>query len=246
MRRSWLAVAALALATPLACAASVKEITVQHIDADVRLMVEKFNRQERDGRVNFRQVSFQSILESLPVQLASGRGPDVSMVADWGGLARYYLDLRPYVDAAYFEREFAPILEPMRGTAPSGRAINGMSGVMTLNGAYVNLTLFKQARVAAAEGGRHVGRVGRGGARRREGDAHRDADGDGPLRAPLREPRHQLRGAPRRRRGPAGGRRGPEDGDAQVRRVASRRHHADGPVGARSAAPRTATISPTS
>lgn len=147
MPRAWLAALGFALAAPLACAASVKEITVQHIDADVRLMVEKFNREERDGRVNFRQVSFQSILESLPVQLASGGGPDVSMVADWGGLARYYLDLRPYVDAAYFEREFAPILDPMRGMARSGNAINGMSGVMTLNGAYVNVTLFKQARV---------------------------------------------------------------------------------------------------
>src|SRR5690606_15327038 len=82
-----------------------------------------------------------------PVQLASGTGPDVSMLADWGSLRRYYLDLRPYVDAAYFEREFGALLGPLRGNDPASRAINGMSGSLTLNGAFVNVTLFRQAGV---------------------------------------------------------------------------------------------------
>ena len=128
-------------------AAFAQEITVQAIDADIRYITEKFMREHPGTKVNFRLVSFQSILESLPVQLASGQGPDISMVADWGGLAKYYLNLRPYVDAKYFEREFASLLRPMRGDQPNGDAINGMSGSMTMNGAFVNRTLFRQAGV---------------------------------------------------------------------------------------------------
>jgi alpha-1,4-digalacturonate transport system substrate-binding protein len=140
--------AAIALAAVSLCArAAVPEITVNHIHADVGVMVDKFNRQHPESRVNFRQVSFQSLVESLPVQLASGVGPDVSMVSDWGGLSRFYLDLRPYVDVHYFEREFAPILGPMRGATSPPDAINGMAGAITLNGAFVNVTLFEQAHV---------------------------------------------------------------------------------------------------
>lgn len=131
------------------CAASAvgSELTVQATDTDLRVMVDKFMRENPGVKVNFRVVSYQSVVESLPVQLASGQGPDVSMVADWGGLAKYLLDLSPYVDRKRFEYEFGPILGPMRGDTPSNGAINGMSGSMTLNGAFVNVTLFRQAGV---------------------------------------------------------------------------------------------------
>lgn len=126
---------------------SAQEITVQVTDADMKFLADKFTKENRGTKVNFRVVSYQSVVESLPVQLASGQGPDVSMVADWGGLARYFLDLRPHVDARRFEEEFGSILSPMRGDAVSSNAINGMSGSMTLNGAFVNVTLFKQAGI---------------------------------------------------------------------------------------------------
>ncbi|QJR15240.1 ABC transporter substrate-binding protein [Usitatibacter palustris] len=128
------------------------ELTVQAINTYVGKSIEKFNLENPGRKVRFRLVSFQSILESLPVQLASGRGPDISMVADWGGLARYYLDLRPYVDNAYFEREFPRILSMLREDG-KGAAINGMSGALTLNGAYVNVTLFRQAGVEMPKAG---------------------------------------------------------------------------------------------
>ena len=143
-----LALAVFAVSISFAAAVAAQEISVQGIDADMKILVDKFTKENPGAKVNFRVVSYQSILESLPVQLASGQGPDVSMVADWGGLARYYLNLRPYVDAKYFEREFAAILPPMRGEEPRGNAIKGMSGSMTLNGAFVNVTLFKQAGIA--------------------------------------------------------------------------------------------------
>jgi alpha-1,4-digalacturonate transport system substrate-binding protein len=69
------------------------------------------------------------------------------MVGDWGGLAKYYLNLRPFVDTRYFEQEFESVLGPMRGEDQKSNAINGISGSMTMNGAFVNVTLFKQAGV---------------------------------------------------------------------------------------------------
>jgi alpha-1,4-digalacturonate transport system substrate-binding protein len=137
-------------ASGLAPAAQPETIVVQHIHADEEAAVRKFMRENPGTQVEFRQVSFQSLLESLPVQLASGEGPDISMVADWGGLTRYYLDIRPYIgqkEADYFERQFHNILVPMRGGDPKSKAIYGMGGAVTLNGAFVNVTLFKQAHV---------------------------------------------------------------------------------------------------
>jgi alpha-1,4-digalacturonate transport system substrate-binding protein len=139
------------LAAALGVAHAEDSISVQHIHEDERAAAIKFMKENPGTKVDFRTVSFQSLLESLPVQLASGEGPDISMVADWGGLSRYYLDIRPYLSPAqvsYFEREFASILAPMRGgTDPTGKAIYGMAGAVTLNGAFVNVTLFRQAHV---------------------------------------------------------------------------------------------------
>jgi alpha-1,4-digalacturonate transport system substrate-binding protein len=128
-------------------AAAVPQITFEHFNPEGAVVAAKFMRENPGTRVNFRQVSFQSLLESLPVQLASGQGPDVSMLADWGSLTKYYLDLRPYVDARYFEREFGSILPALRGNDPKSKAINGILGTLTLNGAFVNVTLFQQAGV---------------------------------------------------------------------------------------------------
>jgi len=144
---------ALAIAVSMVGAARAEEIVIQAINTYVGYTVEQFNRENPGDKVHFRLVSYQSILESLPVQLASGRGPDISVVGDWNGLAKYYLDIRPYVDAAYFEREFAVMLPMLRGAESRPDAINGMSSAITMNGAYVNTTLFRQAGVALPPAG---------------------------------------------------------------------------------------------
>ncbi|HEY2628091.1 MAG TPA: ABC transporter substrate-binding protein [Usitatibacter sp.] len=141
---------AIAFAALATLAHAQETITVQHIHADERAAAAKFMKENPGTKVDFRVVSFQSLLESLPVQLASGEGPDISMVADWGGLSRYYLDIRPYLapsEVKYFEYEFKDLLPPMRGGDASSNAIYGMAGAVTLNGAFVNLTLFRQAHV---------------------------------------------------------------------------------------------------
>jgi alpha-1,4-digalacturonate transport system substrate-binding protein len=87
------------------------------------------------------------ILEALPLQLASGQGPDMARVTDLGGLSEYYLDLSPHVaDTAYWETNFGPFMDWMR---PEGSAaIPGMMTQLTVTGPFVNKTLFDQAEIA--------------------------------------------------------------------------------------------------
>lgn len=145
------ALLSLGLATVLV--AGAQELTVQTLDIELKPSVERFMKARPGVKVDLRVVSYQSLLESLPVQLASGHGPDVSAVTDFAGLSRWYLDLKPYVDAPAFEREFGPVLKMLRPPGSPRDAIYGISGSMTLNGAYVNLTLFRQAGVPVPKEG---------------------------------------------------------------------------------------------
>lgn len=95
-------------------------------------------------------VPYKAILESLPVQLAAGEGPDMARLSDLGGLSRYYLDLSPYVDRAYWEASFADTL-PWYRPAPEDKGIYGMPTQLTITGAFVNKTLFEQAGVPMPE-----------------------------------------------------------------------------------------------
>lgn len=91
-------------------------------------------------------VPYQAILESLPVQLAAGTGPDLATVTDLGGLNQYYLDLAPHVDRAYWEDSFGDVLDWYR-VGPDDDGIYGLHILMTVTGAFINRTLFEQAGV---------------------------------------------------------------------------------------------------
>ncbi|MCT7376664.1 ABC transporter substrate-binding protein [Chelativorans salis] len=116
-------------------------------------VAERFNEEHPGKTVKLETVSYQTVVEALPVQLESGEGPDAAIITDLGGLSRYYVDLTPYVDAANFEKEFGQTLQWLRGTDGKSKAINGMPTSLTVNGAYVNLTLFEQAGVSVPEEG---------------------------------------------------------------------------------------------
>ncbi|WP_127752856.1 ABC transporter substrate-binding protein [Devosia sp. 1566] len=116
-------------------------------------IAERFMQENPGKTVNLEVVPYQSMLESLPVQLASGQGPDAAIVTDLGGLSRYYLDLTPYVDPALFNENFERTLQWLRGGEANSTAINGMPTSLTVNGGYVNLTLFEQAGIPVPEEG---------------------------------------------------------------------------------------------
>ena len=142
----------LTMTTAFAGLASAQEISVlcgeEGFGCDeLAPIVERFEAENPGKKINLESVSYQNILESLPVQLASGQGPDAAIINDLGGLSKFYLDLSPYVDTERFESEFGRTLTWLRGSDPASKAIYGVPTSMTVNGAYVNLTLFEQAGV---------------------------------------------------------------------------------------------------
>jgi alpha-1,4-digalacturonate transport system substrate-binding protein len=110
-------------------------------------IVKKFEAKNPDIKVTIDQVPFKAINETLPVQLAAGEGPDMARVVDLGGVARYMLDLRPFLkDVAYWEKNFGPFLLWMREPGNT-TAIPGFMTQLTVTGPFVNKTLFDQAGV---------------------------------------------------------------------------------------------------
>ena len=111
-------------------------------------LLKRFHEQNKDIEIVLDQVPYKAINENLPMQLASGQGPDMARIVDMGGLSRYALDMRPLLkDPAYWETNFGPFLEWMR---PAGdtKAIPGFMTQLTVTGAFVNKTLFEQAGIA--------------------------------------------------------------------------------------------------
>ena len=109
-------------------------------------IITRFEAENPDIKVIVDTVPYQAILESLPVQLAAGEGPDLARVTDLGGLSEYYLDISPYVDAAYWEENFGETLNWYRKSADD-KGIYGMMTQLTITGPYINKTLFEQAGV---------------------------------------------------------------------------------------------------
>src|SRR3954449_10993098 len=110
-------------------------------------LLKRFEAANSDIKVVVDQMPFKAINETLPVQVASGQGPDIARVVDLGGMSRYTLDLRPYLkDPAYWEKNFGPFLTWMR---PDGdtQSIPGFMTQLTVTGPFVNKTLFEQAGV---------------------------------------------------------------------------------------------------
>ena len=110
-------------------------------------LAKRFEAQNADVKVVIDKVPYKAIQEQLPVQLAAGEGPDIARVTDLGGLAKYYLDITPYVkDPKYWEANFGTTLPWLRPTA-NDRGIYGMMTQLTVTGPFVNKTLFEQANV---------------------------------------------------------------------------------------------------
>jgi alpha-1,4-digalacturonate transport system substrate-binding protein len=144
-------VLALCLAFPAAALAA--EIRVMCYsdgnECDVtRDLAKRFEAKNPGAKVTIDQVPYKAIVEQLPVQLAAGEGPDIARVTDLGGLNKFYLDLTPHLGARakYWEDNFGSTLQWMR-SGPSDKGIYGMMTQLTVTGAFVNKTLFEQAKL---------------------------------------------------------------------------------------------------
>ena len=118
----------------------------------MRDLLDRFEEENPDVTVVMDTVPYSSgILQSLPLQLSTGQGPDLARVTDLGGLSEYFLDLRPYLDdPEAWEANFGPFLDWMR---PEGSdAIPGFMTQLTVTGPFVNATLFQQAGIEIPTG----------------------------------------------------------------------------------------------
>ncbi len=106
MRVRWIGAAMIALGVLAASAATELRFMCYQDgnECDVaKALLEDFHKSNPDIKVTVATVPYEAILERLPVQLAAGQGPDLARVTDLGGLGKYYLDIAPYVNAAYWE-----------------------------------------------------------------------------------------------------------------------------------------------
>lgn len=115
-------------------------------DVAMRALLDKFEAENPDIKVVMDNVAYNTILENLPIQLEAGEGPDLARVTQLGILAPYYLDIKPYVDSAYWEDNFGPFLNWMRLPGDT-EGIYGMMTQLTVTGPFINRTLFEQAGV---------------------------------------------------------------------------------------------------
>lgn len=119
----------------------------------VRDLLDRFEKQNPDIKVIVDNVAYKAILESLPVQLAAGQGPDMARITDLGGLSKYFLDLTPHVASAeYWNANFGPYLPWYRQPGDT-KGIYGIQNQLTLTGPFINKTLFEQAGVAIPAAG---------------------------------------------------------------------------------------------
>lgn len=154
MKKMRIAAIAAGVALTLSTQVSAQELRVQcysdgnecEVTADI---AKRFEAANAGIKIVIDKVPYKAVVETLPVQLAAGEGPDIARVTDLGGLNKYYLDLTPHLTPARvkaWQDNFASTLPWFRAGA-ADKGIYGMMSQLTVTGGFVNKTLFEQAKV---------------------------------------------------------------------------------------------------
>jgi alpha-1,4-digalacturonate transport system substrate-binding protein len=115
-------------------------------------LVKKFNEANKDIKIEFSIVPFSELNQLLVTQASGGQAPDLARVTEPYRYFQYTLDLRPYLKNPNFAKEFLD--EPVKSvTGPKGE-VYGIPHDLTMNGPFVNVSLFKQAGVPLPTGDR--------------------------------------------------------------------------------------------
>src|SRR5277367_1529736 len=97
----WVAVAAALMIMPTLAMAQTQVRIMWYSDGNegtvMQDLLDRFQKQNPDIKIEFDQVPYNTILQNLPQLLASGQGPDIARVTDLGGLSQNYLDISPYI-----------------------------------------------------------------------------------------------------------------------------------------------------
>ncbi len=147
-RLSRLALGLLVIAGPLHAAEVRVTCYADGNECDVlRQLATSFTASHAGTTISVDQVPYKTILESLPVQLAAGNGPDIARVTDFGTMAPYLLDIGPMLpDRDYWEQNYGATLAWMR-PHQGDHGIYGLLSQLTITGLYVNASLFEQANL---------------------------------------------------------------------------------------------------
>lgn len=112
-----------------------------------KTLADRFTQQNPDIKITIDEMPYKAILESLPVQLAAGNGPDIARITLPGPILKYLADMRPNLtDAAGYEANFGPQLTWLRN-GKDDHGIYGLPTQTTVSAPIVNKTLFEQANV---------------------------------------------------------------------------------------------------
>ncbi len=115
-------------------------------------LVKKFNDTNPDVKIEFSIVPFAELNQLLVTQASAGQAPDLARVTEPYRFFQYALDLRPHLKNAGFAKEFLD--EPMKMVLGQGGEVYGIPHDLTMNGPFVNVSLFKKAGVELPKGER--------------------------------------------------------------------------------------------
>lgn len=111
-------------------------------------LLDDFMADNPDISVIVEEVPYQFILDSLPVNVEVGEGPDIARVTNFSGLAGFYLDLRPYLsDPATMEDNFNPAVLNAFRSGSDDDGLYGYADALSVTAPFINVTLFEQAGV---------------------------------------------------------------------------------------------------
>jgi alpha-1,4-digalacturonate transport system substrate-binding protein len=115
-------------------------------------LVKKFNDTNPDVKIEFSIVPFAELNQLLVTQASAGQAPDLARVSEPYRFFQYALDLRPHLKNSGFAKEFLD--EPMKMVLGQGGEVYGIPHDLTMNGPFVNVSLFKKAGVELPKGER--------------------------------------------------------------------------------------------
>lgn len=111
-------------------------------------LLSRFMEANPDITVVIDQVAYQDILDSLPVNVQVGEGPDIARLTNFTALQDFYLDLRPLMeDPSLLDDNFGSAVLAAFRAEGNEDGLHGFPDAVTSTGPFVNATLFEQAGV---------------------------------------------------------------------------------------------------
>ena len=107
--------------------------------AAIEEMINRFEAANPDIDVVFDRVSYDTILQQLPLQLSTGEGPDVAKITNWAGLSDFYLEMTPWLqDPQSWLSGHGDSIAPLRPSSDGGSGIYGFMNELTITAPFIN------------------------------------------------------------------------------------------------------------